>query len=97
MRIYLQTPQGPALIGSDNGWTERGRYSVVGPGKQAAKEWIKNAIGAFGTVIGEHAAPMDLHYAAIMLAENPEPGIAIEKIAGDVQEYDHGVPDGANP
>ena len=97
MRIYLQTSQGPAIIGSDNGWTERGRYAVVGPGKQAAKNWVENAIGAFGTVIGEHAAPMDLHYAAIMLEESPEPGLALERIVGDVQEYDSGVPNGATP
>lgn len=97
IKIYLDTDEGPAIIASTMEFNSLGKFAIAGPGKKIAKEWITYASGAFGHFIGSHAAPCDLHYAAMWLQQNPEPNIRFVKFEGEVKEYDSGVPEGATP
>ena len=97
IKIYLDTDDGPAIIASTQEFNTMGAYAVAGAGKDIAKEWISSETGAFGTTIGSHAAPCDLHCAAMWLQQNPEPNIRFVKFEGEVKEYDSGVPEGATP
>lgn len=93
-KIYLNNCLGPAMITSREEFNSLGLFSVSGPGKKIAKEWIENAMGPFGHHIGRHAAPCDLHCAAMRLQEEPECEIQFVQFEGEVKTYDSGVPEG---
>lgn len=96
-RIYLETDEGPATITSRQEFNSLGRFSIAGPGKKIAREWIEGEYGAFGHLIGRYAAPCDLHYAAMSLQQEPEEHIRFVRFEGKVETYDSGLPDGAVP
>lgn len=95
-QINLMTIKGEATIRTEQPWDKIGEYSVTGPGTDLAREWVENAFGAFGHPIGQWAAPLDLHRAAMMLQQEaqPEDDVWLDSIEGDVQEYNSGVPEG---
>ncbi len=96
-KIHLNTYLGPAMITSREEFNSLGSFSVSGPGKKIAKEWIENSMGAFGHSIGTCAAPCDLHCAAMGLQEEPEDEIQFVRFEGEVKTYDSGVPEGSIP
>lgn len=97
IKIYLDTDDGPAIIASTQEFNSLGGFAIAGTGKEIAREWVENTYGAFGHTIGSHAAPCDLHCAAMWLQQNPEPNIRFVKFEGEVKEYDSRVPEGATP
>ena len=96
-KIYLDTDEGSAIIASTREFTTLGPYTVTGSGKQIAKEWIKNAWGAFGHHVGTYAAPCDLHCAAMDLQQQPEDHIRFVRVEGEIKTYDSGLKDGEIP
>jgi len=96
-KIYLNTYMGPATITSRMEFNSLGSFTVSGPGKKIAREWIKNATGAFGHSIGKYAAPCDLHCAAMDLQQEPEEEIQFVRFEGEIKEYESGVPEGSVP
>lgn len=96
-KIYLNTYMGPATITSRMEFNSLGSFTVSGPGKKIAKEWIKNASGAFGHSIGKYAAPCDLHCAAMDLQQEPEEEIQFVRFEGEVKLYESSVPEGSVP
>jgi hypothetical protein len=95
--IYVETIHGPATITSYEEFNDLGEYIVEGTGKDIASEWIEQAYGAFGNTVGTHAAPCDLHAAAMDLEQSPEDDIKFVRVEGEVKTYKSGVPDGCVP
>ncbi len=92
--ITVETSNGDAQIISNLPWTHLGPYTVTGPGEVETRNWIENVYGAFGHIIGNYAAPMDLHAAAMMLLQYPEPGVKFIRIDNDPGlPYDDGLTD----
>jgi|GEM_PF-6130441 len=95
IKIYVDTIHGQAIIASLEKFNDIGPYTIAGPGKDIAKEWLlEEAHGAFGHGIGEHAAPCDLHSAAMDLEQEPQDFIWFVKVEGGIETYDSGTPDG---
>jgi len=90
----MLTPKGPAFIEATGPDDQQAPYRVTGPGIAAATEWIKNAVGAYGTIIGTAAAPIDLHCAALKQMADPEPGVVVVAIKDAPGEYSSGIPNG---
>ena len=95
----MLTVNGEAVISTDQPWNEIGEYTVTGDGEDLAREWLSTANGAFGHPIETLAAPCDLHAAAMVLRmeEQPEDDVMLDRVEGDVQEYDSGVLEGSIP
>lgn len=93
--IHVETTDGPATIFSTEAFNDLGPYTVNGPGKEIAREWVEGAYGAFGNTVGTHAAPCDLHAAAMDLQREPEDGVRFVKFDGEIQTYKSGVPEGS--
>jgi len=92
--IHVDTIHGPATISSYEEFNDIGEYTVDGPGKDMAQEWIEQAYGAFGHLVGTHAAPCDLHSAAMDLEQEPDGEVRFVRVEGEVQTYKSGVPEG---
>lgn len=96
IKIVVLTHEGEGIITSNQPWNTIGEYEVTGEAAEQVREWIENEYGAFGHTIGTHAAPCDLHRAAVMQQQmfQPEDDFVVESIEGDVQEYDSKTPAG---
>ena len=92
--ITVETSIGDAQIISHLPWAHLGPYTVTGPGEAETRNWIENAYGAFGHIIDDHATPMDLHAAAMMLKQSPEDDVKFIRIENDPGlPYDDGLTD----
>lgn len=96
IKIYVETLKGQAVISSMMTFY-LGPYTVTGPGKEVVREWIENQYGAFGHIIGNYAAPCDLHAAAMNLKAEPEALLRFVSVEGDIQEYDSFLAEGEMP
>ena len=94
MKLTVQTSAGQATIEAPGPWQEMGPVLVDGVGEMIARDWLETTPGAFGHFICDHAAPIDLYVAGLMLQRNPRAEVQILKIEGEIREYDSGVPEG---
>jgi hypothetical protein len=92
IKITLQTHRGTATAETTTGWGTSGPILISGPGATSAREWLDVVPGAFGTFVEGHAAPEDLHCAAVHLQQNPRPEIQVILIEGDPAVYNSGIP-----
>lgn len=95
IKIYVDTTDGQAIIASLEEFNDLGNYTIAGPGKEMASEWIENAWGAFGHNIGKYAATCDLHSAAMDLQQEPQDEVRFIKVESEIKEYDSGIPEGS--
>jgi hypothetical protein len=92
MTITVATPAGKAIVHTHQQWNRLGPFEITGPGADIARDWLATAYGAFGHLIGNNAAPSDLHCAAMNLKQSPETDVTFVDIEDDPDlPYDNGL------